>query len=151
MGGGKWGLAEWKVVKDEKVIIDKEVKPSPEVVSTDDDLIWKAILEIEENDLVFKTLQHEGQPMFYEEISKKLAELLGVNVEQLMKTAFLNTKDERLQRLDNGAWALKEWVVPRPPIVIIVPRRAIIVWFKKRLKMILTFLGKILSLITGRK
>ena len=81
----------------------------------DEQAIWKAIYEIENNDLVYKLLKHTGSDLSYSDIARKLAEMLNVNVDHLIESSFLNVHDERLQRLANGSWTLKEFIRPLSP------------------------------------
>jgi len=128
-GKGHWGLLDWhpELVSKQKDIIQsgKEVTPGHEDTITDEEL-WKAIAEIETHDLVYETLKRQKKDLFYEDIVKILGEMLKINPQRLMEVSFLNPKDERLVRLDNGAWILKEFIempkeekeIPRVPIAI---------------------------------
>lgn len=116
VGGGRWGLVEWPSEK----LQEERQRGSGTLLITplshpDEQALWKAIYEIEEDDLVYKLLKRTGSDLSYPNIARKLAEMLNVNVEHLIETSFLNVHDERLQRLANGSWTLKEFVIPHPP------------------------------------
>lgn len=117
IGGGCWGLVEWSSEKLQK----ERQRSGGTLVTTqlshpDEQAIWKAIYEIENNDLVYKFLNHTGSDLSYSDIARKLAEMLNVNVDHLTESSFLNVHDERLQRLANGCWTLKEFIIkPETP------------------------------------
>ena len=116
VGGGCWGLFEWS---SEKLLKERQ-RSGGTLVTTqlshpDEQAIWKAIYEIENNDLVYKLLKHTGSDLSYSDIARKLAEMLNVNVDHLIESSFLNVHDERLQRLANGSWTLKEFIRPLSP------------------------------------
>jgi len=101
-GHGQWQLTG-------QVYPDKTSKPQkdPDVIAINDE-VWKAVALIEENDYVYKLLQKLRKPLSFDEICSKLANVLGVDVNQLRATGFLKP-DKRLRRLDDGTWALEEW------------------------------------------
>ena len=78
----------------------------------DEEALWRAIHEIEDHDLVYKLLKRTSGDMSYPDIARELAEMLNVSAEHLTETSFLNVQDERLLRLANGSWTLKEFVLP---------------------------------------
>jgi hypothetical protein len=157
IGKGHWGLLEWhpELASKQKDIIEggKEVIPGYEDIITDEEL-WKAIAETEAHDLVYETLKRQKKDLFYEDIAKILGEMLKIDPQRLMEVSFLNPKDERLVRLDNGAWILKEFLKePRieegvePPIAI-SSRKKLLIGILIALVIVLVVLGiyKLLNL-----
>lgn len=111
-GKGHWGLLDWhpEIVSKEKAIQKgKEITSGREDSITDEEL-WKAIAEIEAHDLVYETLKRQKKDLFYEDIAKILGKMLKIDSQRLIEVSFLNPNDERLVRLDNGAWILKEFI-----------------------------------------
>lgn len=105
VGRGKWGLAGWT---------EQEGRPKPEatergkIIEVSNE-VWKAVAIIEKNDYVYRLLKKVREPLSFDEICRKLANELNLDVDALRATGFLHGNDERLRRLDNGEWALEEW------------------------------------------
>ncbi|MCK4815942.1 hypothetical protein KA005_09230, partial [bacterium] len=118
IGGGYWGLVDWP---SEKLQKERQKSSGTQVITQlsqpDEQAMWNAIYEIENHDLVYKLLKRTGSDLSYPDIARQLAEMLNVNVEHLTDSSFLNVRDERLQRLANGSWTLKEFIKPHPPVV----------------------------------
>jgi len=157
-GKGHWGLLDWhpELASKQKDIIqrDKEITPGREEIVTDEEL-WRAIAEIEAHDLVYETLKRQKKDLFYEDIAKILGEMLKIDPQRLMEVSFLNPKDERLVRLDNGAWILKEFIgVPKKEAevqkisVTISSRKKLLIGILIALMIVLIILGiyKLLNL-----
>jgi hypothetical protein len=149
-GKGHWGLLDWypELVNKQKDIIQrgKEITPGHEDIMTDEEL-WKAIAEIETHDLVYETLKRQKKDLFYEDIAKILGEMLKIDPQRLMEVSFLNPKDERFIRLDNGAWILKEFIevpeeeeIPKTPVAI-CSRKKLLIGLLVALMIILVILG----------
>jgi DNA-directed RNA polymerase delta subunit len=105
-GRGKWGLA---ISKEQYV----GKKPRPEDDHTPDEVnecVWRAVNIIEQEDYVYKVLAKAGRPLTYSQIVDYLARTMEIDPKQLAMTEFLNPKDERFKQLDDGTWALSEWI-----------------------------------------
>ena len=74
------------------------------------DSIWAAIAEIEDGDMVYRLLQKLGKPLDFSQICKYLAKDVDVNPVELEESGFLEGNDNRFIRLDDGSWALDEWL-----------------------------------------
>jgi hypothetical protein len=84
----------------------EEITP-PEETS---DAIWKIVAEIEEGDVVYNLLKRTRDSLSFDQICQKIAEMRGIDWHDLRYTGFLNVEDMRLSRLDNGHFALSEWL-----------------------------------------
>ena len=124
VGGGRWGLVEWP---GDRLDQERQSRTGNWVASPlsipDEQSLWKAIHEIEEQDLVYKLLKRTGCDMSYPEIARTLAEILSVNAAHLTETSFVNVRDNRLQKLANGSWTLREFVPRLPPPSPLPPRQ----------------------------
>ena len=109
-GRGKWGLA----LSEEKF-----KKPCREHSFTGDiyvcELVWEAVNKIEQKDYVYKLLTKAGRPLTYSQIVDYLAKDMKIDPKQLAMTDFLNPKDDRFKQLDDGTWALSEWIDKNEP------------------------------------
>lgn len=107
---GKWGLA---LSEDFTKIhpLDGSV-PSPVHVS---EIVWKAISSIEEKDRVYELLVKVARPLTYNEIIGYLAKAMEIDPKQLAMTDFFDPKDDRFKQLDDGTWALSEWIDKEEP------------------------------------
>jgi len=103
VGCGKWQLASLA-----EEVLSKQEPTVPAEIVVINDKIWDAVTTIEENDYVYKLLQKIRKPLSFDEICSRLADYLRVDVHALRATGFLKV-DERLRRLDDGAWVLEEW------------------------------------------
>jgi hypothetical protein len=104
-GSSQWWLGGLAV---QKVISKHGQSDSPETIAINDE-IWKAVAFIEDNDYIYKLLQRTLRSLSFDEICRRLADYLGVDVNGLRATGFLKADDQRLRRLDDGTWALEEW------------------------------------------
>ena len=79
------------------------------------DSTWAIVAEIEQTDAVYLLLKRTRDSLSFVQICRKIAEAWGVDWQELQHTGFLNAQDERLRRLDNGHFALREWFDDFPP------------------------------------
>lgn len=74
--------------------------------------IWQIVVEIEQNDLVYKILDSVGRPLAFNELCEMTWKQFHLNrktLDELKETGFLNAKDERLRRFQFGEWGLEKW------------------------------------------
>ena len=113
----------WSWLKDDAPTEDSATpRPQPSerlALPEISDAIWKIVAEIEEGDFVYRLLKRTRDSLSFVQICQKIAEARGIDWRELQHTGFLNVEDERLKRLDNGHFALREWfddpVVPPTP------------------------------------
>jgi len=82
------------------------------------DRVWQVVSDVEEHDVVYKLLKKTRDSLSYDQICQRIADARGVDWHELEQTGFINANDERLVRLDNGHFALREWTetpCPTPP------------------------------------
>jgi len=114
-GSGRWALFEWPTEKFQQETQGGDGSSLIAQLSPrDEQALWKAIVEIENHDLVYKLLKNTAIDMSYSAIARHLAEMLNINAYHLIETSFLNWQDERFHRLANGSWTLKEYVISSP-------------------------------------
>ena len=128
------GRGMWSWLKDDTRTQDGSTpRPIPSgrlVLPAISDAIWKIVAEIEEGDFVYHLLKRTRDSLSFVQICQKIAEARGIDWRELQQTGFVNAEDERLKRLDNGHFAVREWFddpvarpIPTPPVIDDVPEK----------------------------
>lgn len=90
---GLWGLRKW---------LGRQGPPPVDLVSVH--------LVIGEQELVSQTLREAGQPLSAKEIAEAIAPQFCIAADELLSTTFIDPKDPEIVILNDGRWALAEWV-----------------------------------------
>jgi len=108
-GSGRWSRLQSHAVSDPRLFPSRQVPREETAPHEISDGIWKIVAEIEEGDVVYGLLKRTRDSLSFVQICQKIAEARGIDWHELQHTGFLNAEDERLKRLDNGHFALREW------------------------------------------